>query len=223
MWSGFQPDDFFVFEDPDTVFRVGYIKEELHPRLRELGKQISKAFLRNRAIELRSQLRSGRWFRWPYWTNVSLISPEETNRGDGKRPRLSIYIDDKRVITGFCHSIWSKGWKIACKDERELAKVIDSTAKASKLQIGIMHWTEWGETEKPNSEISTFTKANMAIKKATQIGQDFLFVGRYYPWPDEKNILCSESFIESAQQVLFSAWPIYEYVFNIKMENEVWS
>jgi hypothetical protein len=62
MWPGFESDDFFAFEQTDVHFRIQYIKDYLHPRLRTLGDQIRKSFLEKEAIALRCQLRSGRWY-----------------------------------------------------------------------------------------------------------------------------------------------------------------
>jgi hypothetical protein len=209
MWSGFEPDDFFVFEQTDVNFRIEYIKNHLHPRLRALGDQIRKFFLENN-INLRRQLRSGRWYKEPQllWTHVSLVAPEEERRSDPKRPRLSVYIDEKRVIAGFCHNLWSPEWKKICEDEPALIEVIDTTVMSG--QIGILHRTETG-----SGELLTFSRTSDAIAAAAQFRQDFLFVGRVYPWPDEQQLLCSPSFLASAQKAMFSAWPIYEYAFYI--------
>lgn len=210
MWSGFEPDDFFAFEQTDVYFRIEYIKEHLHPRLRALGDQIRRSFLENEAIDLRRQLRSGRWYKMPLWTHVSLVAPEEERRSDAKRPRLSVYIDDKRVIAGFCHTLWSPEWKEVCKDEPALIEVIDSTAESGELQIGILYRTGTG-----GGKIFTFSNASDALAEATRLGQDFLFVGHIYPWPDEQQLLCSPLFLDSAQKAMFLAWPIYEYAFYI--------
>jgi len=211
MWSGFEPDDFFVFEQTDVYFRIEYIKNHLHPRLKTLGDQIRNYFLENN-IHLRCQLRSGRWYKAPQllWTHVSLIAPEEERRSDPKRPRLSVYIDDKRVIAGFCHSLWCPEWKKVCEDESALIEVIDSTARSGELQIGILHRMETG-----SGEILTFSRASDAIAATARFRQDFLFVGYIYPWPEEQQLLCSPLFLASVQKALFSAWPIYEYAFYI--------
>ncbi|MFQ6044218.1 MAG: hypothetical protein ACE5PV_25470 [Candidatus Poribacteria bacterium] len=209
MWYGFEPDDFFAFEQTDIYFRIEYIKNHLHPRLRALGDQIRKYFLENN-IHLRHQLRSGRWYKMPIWTHVSLIALEEERRSDPKRPRLSVYIDEKRVIAGFCHTLWRPEWKKVCKDEPALIEVIDSTARSGELQIGILHRTERGV-----GEIFAFSKASDALAATAQAKQDFLFVGSLYPWPDQQQLLCSPSFLPSAQKAMISAWPIYEYAFYI--------
>lgn len=210
MWSGFEPGDFFAFEQTDVNFRIEYIKNHLHPRLRALGDQIRKFFLENETIDLRRQLRSGRWYKMPLWTHVSLVAPEEEKRSDAKRPRLSVYIDDKRVIAGFCYTLWSPEWKKVCKDEPALIEVIDSTARSGELQIGILHRTGRGM-----GEIFTFSKTSDALVATARIRQDFLFVGHVYPWPNEQQLLCSPSFLTSAQKTMLSAWPIYEYAFYI--------
>jgi len=216
MWTGFVPDDFFAFEQTDVHFRIEYIKDHLHPRLRALGDQIRKSFLENKAIDLRCQLRSGRWYKLPLWTNVSLVAPEEEKRSDTRRPRLSVYIDDKRVIAGFCQAIWRPEWKKVCEDESTLIEVIDSTARSGELQIGILH-----RRGKGSGEIFTFSKASAALAEGARLRQDFLFVGRIYPWPDEQQLLCSPSFLASAQKTMLSAWPIYEYAFYFRLMRDL--
>lgn len=217
MWSGFEPDDFFAFEQTDLHFRIEYIKEHLHPRLRSLGDQIRKSFLENQAtptptpIPLRCQLRSGRWYKLPLWTHLSFVAPEEEKRSDARRPRLSIYIDDKRVIAGFCHTLWCPEWKKLCQDESELIEVIDSTVSLGELQIGILQRVG----KAGSGKIFTFSRANEALAATTRVRQDFFFVGHIYFWPEERPLLCSSAFLPSAQKALFSTWPLYEYAFYI--------
>ncbi len=212
MWSGFKPDDFYAFENEDIRSRIEHIKTDLHPRLKALGEQICKSFCEETAVSLRCQLRSGRWFRTPLWTNVSLIAPEEEIRSDVRRPRLSIHIDNERVIAGFCQSVWRREWKEVCEDKCALIEMIDSTAELAGLQIGLLHWVDAG-----TREIYTFSSASAALEEATRRGQDFFFVGHVYPWPDKRQVLCSSLFMESAQRAIFSAWPIYEYAFYIAL------
>jgi hypothetical protein len=207
----FEPSDFFTFEEEDIHYKIDYIKGNLHPRLKAMGEAIRIAFLECKGIELRSQLRSGRWFKMPLWTNVSLIASEETKRSDSRRPRLSIRIDENGVIAGFFLTIWSPEWKKVREEERQLIEVIDSTAKAGKLQIGILNWTQEGK------RILTFPNARDAIAKATKLRQDFAFVGRYYHFPNERELLYSPLFLSSAQEAIFLAWPVYEFVFFLLM------
>ncbi len=209
MWPGFEPDDFLAFEQPDVYSRIEYVKKHLHPRLRALGEEIRKSFHAVKATDLRCQLRSGRWYKTPLWTHVSLVAPEE-QRSDIKRPRLLVYIDGKRVIAGFCHTLWSPEWKRLCRDEPSLLRVMDSVVRSGELQVGILHRTESG-----SGEILPFSKSNDALLAAAQVRQDFLFVGRVYPWPDERELLCSPSFLSPAQDAMLSAWPVYEYAFYI--------
>jgi len=220
MWPGFREEDFVAFRHPDIDFRVDYIKNDLHPRLRELGKLLRSFFMREMNIELRSQLRSGRWFKWPYWTNVSLVSLEEEDRSDSKRPRLSVFIDDKRVIVGFCQNIWSKAWKQVSENKSALSEVVDSTISKSKLRVGIFHWIEWNEAA--NAEVYLYPDADTAIKEADRLHQDFIFVGQCYQWPGRKKRLCSAGFLDAAKETLYGTWPVYEYVFNQKLMRNLW-
>ena len=80
--QGFDPEDFLYFLDSDKVEKVRYIRDELHPRLREFGRDLAAGLDRRLGVTLRPQLRSGRWYKNPWGTWVSLARTWLENLGD---------------------------------------------------------------------------------------------------------------------------------------------
>lgn len=210
-FTGFKLEDFLIFEEPNLSLRVEYIKSSLHPRLKKLGEIIQDRLSMDTGLPLSCQLRSGRWFRLPYWTCVSIIAQEEVHRTDPRRPRLSIYLDRKEAMVGFCQTLWKPEWKKVAEDLDSFANVINSTISSNKAQIAVAHWTD------NDRETLIFPDALHGLSEANRLGQDFFFVGRTYPWPAQKSILCSSDFLDEADFVLKLVWPIYYYAFYIRL------
>ncbi len=206
-FNGFDPEDFQAFVDRSLSARVEYIRDVLHPRMRSLGEGLAKRLTEKTGVDLRCQLRSGRWHRNPWATWVSVISPTEPERSDPSRPRLSVFLDPEEVIAGFCQSIWRPRWNSVTQRAAELAEVIDATVKRGRLSVAIAHWDDKGRTT------TKFRSAARALAAAHELGQDFFIVGRNYLWPDAEALLCSPQFFEEAAQVFEAAWPVYHFAF----------
>jgi len=205
--STFEPDDFLIFLDPDEPARVEYIRDELHPRLRELGERLRDALGERVDTELRCQLRSGRWHKTPWGTWVSIVSRQERGRSDPKRPRLVVFIDEREAQAGFALNIWSPAWEIVTKDAEAFASVVDAAAHKGGLEIAIAHWA------RGDRETLHYDSADAAVEAAEELGQDWLLVGATYPWPDRADLLCSPQFFDEALRVLDSGWPVYQWAF----------
>jgi len=206
-FRGFDPEDFQAFVDRSLSARVEYIRDVLHPRMRSLGEALAKRLEEKTGVELRWQLRSGRWHRNPWATWVSVISPTEPERSDPSRPRLSVFLDPEEVIAGFCQSIWRPRWKKVARRASKFGEVISSAAKQGKLEVGIAHWDEEGRTT------LKYPNAKRALAAASELGQDFFIVGRNYLWPDAQRLLCSAKFLDEAAEVFEAAWPVYHFAF----------
>jgi hypothetical protein len=203
----FEPDDFLIFLDEDQGARVEYMRDELHPRLHDLGERLRDALSERAGADLRCQLRSGRWHKKPWATWVSLVSSRELRRSDPKRPRLMVFVDEREAQAGFALNIWSSAWEIVTKDADGFAEVADAAAQGGDLEIAIAHWAQ-GERE-----TLQYANAAAAVAAADQLGQDWLLVGATYPWPECAELLCSPDFFDEALCALESAWPVYEWAF----------
>jgi len=219
MFEGFQEQDFTIFLEPDEPTRVAYIRDQLHPRLRVLGEEVSEPLSARVGMQLRCQLRSGRWHKNPWATWVSLVSEEEKVRGDPKRPRLAIFLDHQEAMVGFSQSIWQPEWEQLVDGFPPLANLIDDTARDGGLEIVIAHWikdeagTSTWQGEKWRRETTRYVGGKKAIAAARRLGQDFFLLGRTYAWPQRKSLLCSPAFCGEALAVLEACWPLYHLVF----------
>ena len=218
-FEGFQERDFSIFLEPDEDARVDYIRDHLHPRLRNLGQELSRALSEAVGMPIRSQLRSGRWHKTPWATWVSLVSTDETVRSDPKRPRLTVFLDHLEAMVGFSQSIWQPRWARLVDEFTPLADLIDDTAREGDLEILIAHWTE---SEKGTSrwqgsswerDTIRYRSGKKALRAAARLGQDFFLLGRTYPWPQHKSLLSSPDFETEALEVLEAAWPLYHLAF----------
>ena len=183
-----------------------YIRDRLHPRLRALGQELAARLESRTGVELRCQLRSGRWHRNPWATWVSVVAAAETERSDPNRPRLSVFMDGDEVIAGYCQSIWRKRWREVVR-RKGLAEVIDEVAKKGRLKIGIAHWEEGVR------RTIQYRSGKRALEAAAELGQDFFVVGRTYLWPDKEPLVCSARFLEEVDAVFAAAWPVYHLAF----------
>jgi hypothetical protein len=206
-FTGFDPEDFQAFVDRSLSARVEYIRDVLHPRMRALGEALARRLAEKTGVELRCQLRSGRWHRNPWATWVSVITPTEPERSDPSRPRLSVFLDPEEVIAGFCQTLWRPRWKKVARRASQLANVISSAGKQGKLDIAIAHWGDEGRTT------LKYRTAGRALAAAAELGQDFFIVGRNYLWPDTQRLLCSRRFLDEAAAVFEAAWPVYHFAF----------
>jgi uncharacterized protein YktB (UPF0637 family) len=214
MFKGFREKDFAIFLEPEQAARVDYIRDHLHPRLRDLGTELAGHLSRSVDVALRCQIRSGHWHKNPWATWISIISVEEKIRSDPKRPRLGVFLDHREALVGYLQSIWQPRWKELVEGFPPLAELTDDTAREGKLQIAIGHWIrpkeEGAEWER---ETIRYRTAKAALKAASRLGQDFFLLGRTYPWPDRKDLLCSSAFTAEARSVLEAAWPLYHLAF----------
>jgi hypothetical protein len=212
-FSGFLPEDFLRFLDSDLEARVAYMRDDLHPRLRDLGWELVEELRKRLSIELRAQLRSGRWFRHPWASWVTLILPEEKVRSDNSRPRLCVLVDQQECLVGFMQCVWKRRWKALAKHAAALEKVMGKATRGTpKLQLALAHWVKqpddtWERTT------SCFKTPKALLAAAAQWGQDFVIVGRVYPFPPEADLLTSPRFAEEAAEVLQKAWPVYRCAF----------
>ncbi|MFQ5810590.1 MAG: hypothetical protein ACE5JM_13320 [Armatimonadota bacterium] len=203
----FEPDDFLVFLDPDDSARLQYMRDELHPRLRDLGERLRDALGERAGTELRCQLRSGRWHKATWGTWVSVVSPQERRRSDPKRPRLMVFIDEREAQAGFAVNIWSSAWEIVTKDIAGFAEAADAAAQGGDLEIAVAHW------DQGDRQTLQYDGARAAVAAAEDLGQDWLLVGATYPWPERADLLCSPEFFDDALRVLDGAWPVYQWAF----------
>ncbi|MGQ9731066.1 MAG: hypothetical protein ACUVX8_07295, partial [Candidatus Zipacnadales bacterium] len=165
-------------------------------------------------VELRAQLRSGLWYKNPWGTWVSLIIPEEQNRSDNRRPRLSVFLDEYGCMVGFMQNVWRARWKQLLKNHHdEFARLIDQSAQGQpRLQLTLLHWTK-GPTETWERRISHFKTATELLRAASEWGQDFVCVGQVYPFPQEADLLISSVFGDQVLTVFHRAWPVYRAAF----------
>ncbi|MGD8240849.1 MAG: hypothetical protein PVH68_20025, partial [Armatimonadota bacterium] len=192
----FEPDDFLIFLDRDDAARVEYMRDELHPRLRDLGERLRDALGERAGAELRCQLRSGRWHRATWGTWVSVVSSQERRRSDPKRPRLMVFVDEREAQAGFAVNIWSSAWETVTKNVAGFAAAADAAAQGGDLAIAIAHW---GKGERQTAQ---YDRARDAVKAAGALRQDWLLVGATYPWPERAHLLCSPEFFDEALRVL---------------------
>jgi hypothetical protein len=212
-FQGLRPEDFLRFLDSDLEARVEYIRDELHPRLRDLGHQLAEELRKRMQIELHPQLRSGRWFKHPWGTWVTLILPDEKVRSDNKRPRLCVYVDEHHAAVGFMQSVWQRRWKSLVRQPAGLEKAVNGTTRGTpKLQLALTHWAKQADGTWDRST-TRFRTAKDLLAAAAQWGQDFVTVGRIYPFPPEADLLLSPRFAPTAADVLQKAWPVYRYAF----------
>jgi len=212
-FPGFEPEDFLSFLDSDRFALVEYIRDSLHPRLRDLGLQLAAEVGRQLGVEFRAQLRSGRWWKTPWATWTSLVLPDEKNRSDNRRPRLSVFLDENECLVGYMQNVWRPRWKSLVKRPAGLIKAIDKAASGRpKLQLALAHWTK-GEDNEWERHTSSFGNATDLLAAAAEIGQDFVLVGKILPFPQQVDLLTSPAFADTAATVLKKAWPIYKVAF----------
>ncbi len=212
-FPGFSPEDFLYFMDDDHFALVEYVRDSLHPRLRDLGLKLAEELGRQVGVEFRAQLRSGRWWKTPWATWTSLILPDEKNRSDNRRPRLSVFVAEEECMVGFMQNVWRPRWKSLAKRPEGLAKAIDKAASGRpKLQLALTHW-EKGARKQWERRTALCASATELLALAAQWGQDFVVVGKVYPFPQEAELLTSPAFAETALRVLKKAWPVYRYAF----------
>ena len=208
-FAGFHPEDFLYFMDSDQLEKVRYIKEELHPRLRDFGHALAGGLTRAIGVSLRPQLRSGRWYKNPWATWVSLIYPDERQRSDNRRPRLSVFLDDTECIVGFQQNVWRPRWKRLVRTSRPaLEKAMEQAASGRpKLDLILSYWT--------HHERQTMAHGSPAelLDAAEVWGQDFVVVGKAYPFPQKADLLTSPDLAEDALSVLRKAFPVYKLAF----------
>ena len=212
-FPGFLPEDFLYFMDSDQFALVEYIRDLLHPRLRELGLDLARELGKQLGVEFRAQLRSGRWWKHPWATWTSLILPEERNRSDNRRPRLSVFVAEEECMVGFMQNVWRPRWKSLVKRPEGLIKVMDKAASGRpKLQFALGHWTK-SEDSEWERHTSVFGSATELLAAAAQWGQDFVVVGKVYPFPKQADFLTSPAFADTALTILKKAWLVYRYAF----------
>jgi uncharacterized protein YktB (UPF0637 family) len=212
-FSGFSPEDFLYFMDSDQFALVEYIRDSLHPRLREFGLALAAELGKQLNVEFRAQLRSGRWWKHPWATWTSLILPDERQRSDNRRPRLSVFVAEEECMVGFMHNVWRPRWKRLAKRPEGLVRAIDKAASGRpRLQLALAHWEKNAENrwERRTTLCKTATEL---LALAAERGQDFVVVGRAYPFPKEVDLLTSPEFPQTALAVLKRAWPVYRYAF----------
>ena len=208
-FQGFDAKDFCYFLDNDKAEKVDYIKGELHPRLREFGWELRDELKKALGIELRSQLRSGRWFKNPWGSWVSLIYPDEPQRSDNRRPRLSVFLDEDECIVGYQQNIWRPRWqRLVSRHRKALASRMTSVASGETgLEFILSHWVD------QQRRTTVFDSAGELLDAAAEWGQDFVAVGRRYPFPQEAEFLTSPALGEEALAVLKQAFPLYRFAF----------
>jgi hypothetical protein len=178
-----------------------------------LGLELARELGARLGVEFRAQLRSGRWWKTPWATWTSLILPDETLRSDNRRPRLSVFVSEEECLVGFMQNVWRPRWKTLAKRPEGLVKVIDKAASGRpKLQLALIHWEK---TAKNRWQRRTTHCANATelLALAAQWGQDFVLVGKTYPFPQEARLLTSPAFADKAASILKQAWPVYRYAF----------
>jgi len=213
-FEGFRPEDFLYFLDDDRLTVVEYVRDSLHPRLRDFGHDLAAGLRESLGVELRPQLRSGRWYKNPWGTWTSLILPREKVRSDNRRPRLCVFIDEHECLVGFMQNVWRERWKRLVKQRRaDLIRTIDKASSGRpKLHLALVHWIRY-EGETYERETLRFKTAAELLEAADELGQDFVCVGRVYPFPPEADRLTSPDFATDALKVLKKAWPVYSYAF----------
>lgn len=205
--QGFDPKDFLYFLDSDKVEKVRYIRDELHPRLREFGRDLAAGLDRRLGVTLRPQLRSGRWYKNPWGTWVSLVYPDEPRRSDNRRPRLSVFLDEDECIVGYQQNVWRPRWKRLVEKHRKPLERVMRRASAEGLELGLCHWADHERTT------TLYKTPAELLDAAKQWGQDFVVVGRVYPFPQEVDRLTSPKFADEALDVMAQAFPVYKRAF----------
>jgi hypothetical protein len=212
-FPGFRPEDFLSFMDSDRFALVEYIRDSLHPRLREFGLELARELGTQLGVEFRAQLRSGRWYKSPWGTWTSLILPDERNRSDNRRPRLSVFLDENECLVGFMQNVWRPRWKRLVKQPEGLLKVMDKAASGRpKLQFALVHWVKDGDGQWER-QTPTFGSAKDLLAAAAEWGQDFVLVGKVYPFPQQADFLTSPAVAQTALTILKRAWPVYKHAF----------
>lgn len=216
-FPGFSPEDFLYFMDSDQFALVEYIRDSLHPRLRELGVEMAEHLGAEMGVTLRAQLRSGRWWKSPWATWVSLIVPYETYRSDNRRPRLSVIISDDQCLVGFVQNVWRRRWKNLTRHSKDLANLMaEAVSGRPSLQLALVHWVQ-GQQQEWERRTSVFPTPAQLLRSAAEWGQDFVLVGKIYPFPQEADLLTSPRFAETALEVLRKAYPLYYYAFDVTL------
>jgi hypothetical protein len=212
-FPGFVPEDFLQFMDSDQFALVEYVRDSLHPRLRDFGLGLAADLGRQLSVEFRAQLRSGRWWKTPWATWTSLILPDESQRSDNRRPRLSVFVSETECMVGFMQNVWRPRWKSLVKRPEGLAKAIDKAASGRpKLQLALMYWVK-GARNEWQRRTTLCTNATELLALAAQRGQDFVLVGKVYLFPQQAKLLTSPAFAQTVARVLRKAWPVYRYAF----------
>ncbi|MBM3502102.1 MAG: hypothetical protein FJX74_25905 [Armatimonadetes bacterium] len=212
-FPGFSPEDFLYFLDDDRFARVEYIRDVLHPRLRDLGLELAEELGRQLGVEFRAQLRSGRWWKTPWATWTSLVLPEERHRSDNRRPRLSVFVSEEECLVGYMQNVWRPRWKTLAKRPEGLVQAIDKAASGRpKLQLALVHW-EKNAQKQWERRTTVCTTAAELLALAAEWGQDFVLVGHVYPFPQQVKLLSSPAFAGKAVAALKKAWPVYRYAF----------
>jgi hypothetical protein len=212
-FPGFSPEDFLYFMDDDRFALVEYIRDCLHPRLRDLGLELAEETGRLLGVEFRAQLRSGRWWKTPWATWTSLILPDEKQRSDNRRPRLSVFVSEEECMVGYMQNVWRPRWKSLARKPEGLVKAVDKAASGRpKLQLALIHW-EKGAKQQWQRRTTPCANAAELLALAAQWGQDFVLVGKVFPFPQEVKLLTSPAFADKAAAILKKAWPAYRYAF----------
>ena len=140
---------------------------------------------------------------------MSLIYPDEPQRSDNKRPRLSVFLDENECIVGYQQNIWRPRWqRLASRHSKALANRMNEAAKGRpKLEFILSHWVDH------ERRTTTFDSAEELIHAAGEWGQDFVTVGKVYPFPQKADFLTSPAFGEEALAIVKKAFPIYRFAF----------
>ena len=212
-FAGFSPEDFLYFMDSDQFALVQYVRDSLHPRLRDFGLELATELGQQVGAELRAQLRSGRWWKNPWATWTSLVLPQEWNRSDNRRPRLSVFVSEEECLVGFMQNVWRPRWEKLVRRPDGLISAMERVAEGRpKLQFALVHWVK-NTANHWQRRTSVFETPSELLRAAAEWGQDFVMVGRSYPFPQEEKLLTSPRFADVALSVLKKAWPLYRYAF----------
>jgi hypothetical protein len=110
-------------------------------------------------------------------------------------------------------NVWRSRWKNLVKRPEGLAKAMAGAASGRpKLQFALAHWSK-GEAGQWERRTTLHATPEALLQAAAELGQDFVLVGKRYPFPQQADLLTSPAFADEALKVLQRAWPVYRYAF----------